>query len=176
MMPSSRKISPSKSLSTPARIFISVDLPAPFAPRMPILAPRYMPRLMFLMSSLPLGVTLRTLPRERMIFTRLRLVRGALLHLARGLVPLVATRLGAAAAAAALARLAFVLLARAHAEVAALRRPQGDRRSRSDRPGDDGTAPSDGRPGGGDAAARRRHDANRPREVSRGAHGSHLID
>lgn len=26
----------------PARIFMSVDLPAPFAPRMPILAPRYL--------------------------------------------------------------------------------------------------------------------------------------
>ena len=87
-MPSSRKISPSNSLSTPARIFISVDLPAPFEPKMPIFAPRYMPRLMFLMSSFPFGVTLRTLPRERMIFLGLRLVRGAFLHLTRGLVPL----------------------------------------------------------------------------------------
>ena len=67
LMPSSRCMSPSNSLSTPARIFMSVDLPAPFAPKMPILAPRYMPRLMFLMSSLPVGVTLRTLERERMI-------------------------------------------------------------------------------------------------------------
>ena len=68
LIPSSRCSVPSKSLSTPARIFMSVDLPAPFAPRMPIFAPRYIPRLMFLMSSFPFGVTLRTFPRDRMIF------------------------------------------------------------------------------------------------------------
>jgi hypothetical protein len=60
LMPSSRWNSPSNSLSTPARIFIKVDLPEPFAPKIPIFAPRYMPRLMFLMSCTPLGVSFFT--------------------------------------------------------------------------------------------------------------------
>ena len=44
LMPSSRWKLPSNSVSTPARIFISVDLPAPFPPRMPILAPSFQGR------------------------------------------------------------------------------------------------------------------------------------
>ena len=38
-VPSAGKASPAKSFSTPAMIFRSVDLPAPFKPRTPILAP-----------------------------------------------------------------------------------------------------------------------------------------
>ena len=38
-VPSAGKASPAKSLSTPAMIRSSVDLPAPFKPRTPILAP-----------------------------------------------------------------------------------------------------------------------------------------
>ena len=41
----------------PERIFIRVDFPEPLLPRIPILAPRYIPRFMFLRISLPVGVT-----------------------------------------------------------------------------------------------------------------------
>ena len=38
-VPSAANASPAKSFSTPAMIFSSVDLPAPFSPRTPIFAP-----------------------------------------------------------------------------------------------------------------------------------------
>ncbi len=38
-MPACGRASPSKSVSTPAMIFRTVDLPAPFRPNRPILAP-----------------------------------------------------------------------------------------------------------------------------------------
>jgi hypothetical protein len=47
---------------------MSVDFPAPFAPKIPIFAPRYIPRFIFFISSFPFGVTLRTLDMLRIIF------------------------------------------------------------------------------------------------------------
>mmetsp|Transcript_38442 Transcript_38442/g.114037 ORF Transcript_38442/g.114037 Transcript_38442/m.114037 type:complete len:323 (+) Transcript_38442:1771-2739(+) len=67
LIPGARNTFPSQLVSRPDRMFMRLDLPLPLAPRMPILAPRYMPRLMFLSSSLPLGATLRILSNDRMI-------------------------------------------------------------------------------------------------------------
>mmetsp|Transcript_7138 Transcript_7138/g.23902 ORF Transcript_7138/g.23902 Transcript_7138/m.23902 type:complete len:208 (-) Transcript_7138:22-645(-) len=68
LIPGSKYTSPSNAVSTPAKIFINVDLPAPFAPKIPIFAPKYMPRLIFLINSFPVGVTLRTLFMLKIIF------------------------------------------------------------------------------------------------------------
>mmetsp|Transcript_27246 Transcript_27246/g.45577 ORF Transcript_27246/g.45577 Transcript_27246/m.45577 type:complete len:307 (-) Transcript_27246:118-1038(-) len=61
LMPSTSSQSPWNSLSVWARIFSRVLLPDPLAPRIPILAPRYIPRLTFFRICLPLGTTLDTL-------------------------------------------------------------------------------------------------------------------
>mmetsp|Transcript_6359 Transcript_6359/g.17785 ORF Transcript_6359/g.17785 Transcript_6359/m.17785 type:complete len:211 (-) Transcript_6359:453-1085(-) len=67
-MPGDRTRSPSKLVSSPARMRITVLFPAPLAPRTPILAPRYMPRPTFLSICLPLGATFDTRSNDRMIF------------------------------------------------------------------------------------------------------------
>ena len=61
-------MSPSNAVSCPAKIRINVDFPAPFAPNIPIFAPKYIPKLMFLISSFPCGVTFLTLFKESIIF------------------------------------------------------------------------------------------------------------
>ena len=72
LIPGSKYKLPSKFLSTPARIFKSVDFPAPLGPNTPILAPRYIPRLMFLSNSFPVGVTCKQI---HTLLTLLRLNR-----------------------------------------------------------------------------------------------------
>mmetsp|Transcript_36816 Transcript_36816/g.70540 ORF Transcript_36816/g.70540 Transcript_36816/m.70540 type:complete len:264 (-) Transcript_36816:120-911(-) len=67
LMPSTSSHVPSKSLSTPARIFMRVDLPAPLPPKMPIFAPKYIPSDTFLRSCFPLGDTLLTFCMVRIV-------------------------------------------------------------------------------------------------------------
>ena len=59
-MPSGCHVSPWNSVSTPAMIFRSVLLPAPFEPMTPILAPGRKARVIPLMTALSGGYTLRT--------------------------------------------------------------------------------------------------------------------
>mmetsp|Transcript_43691 Transcript_43691/g.121434 ORF Transcript_43691/g.121434 Transcript_43691/m.121434 type:complete len:218 (+) Transcript_43691:1169-1822(+) len=59
--------SPSKSLSLPARMRMTVLLPAPFEPRMPIFAPMYMPRQTSLRMAFPSGAFLSTLSSARIM-------------------------------------------------------------------------------------------------------------
>ncbi|MNL65134.1 hypothetical protein D3C87_1894260 [compost metagenome] len=65
MAPSARRASPWKLVSTPAMMRMRVDLPAPFIPSTPILAPGRKDRVMSLSTSRLLGPT--TLVRRYMV-------------------------------------------------------------------------------------------------------------